>query len=147
MIYSKVFNSFHLSLVVKSKANLFRMGTVFTFFLLFLTQIPVLVASFYLVYNKMLKDQLFYSCCECLAVTVISIVISMIDIHKGEDYFEETDFIQTHHFLEKANNHSLNQLEEVHNFQQDEGSVEGEKYVGLSGGKLKFTKQDPNSFN
>jgi len=50
----------------------------------------MIIASFYLAYSKMLKDQVFYTSCECLVVTLTATVIALIDIYKPLDYFEDT---------------------------------------------------------
>ena len=49
-------------------------------------------------------------------------------------------------FVEQVRDSSFHKLEEKFNISQEEGSVEGERYVGLTGGKFMFSKQDPSSF-
>ena len=61
IIYSKIFNSLHFSLVAFKRQNLFPVSTAFTIAALLLTELPVLAAAFYLVYNKLLKDQIFFT--------------------------------------------------------------------------------------
>lgn len=73
-------------------------------------------------------------------MTVISIIISLIDIYKPEDYFEDTEFMITKRYLEKVNNESSNKLEDEYRM-KDEGSVDGEKVLGTSGGKFIFSKR------
>lgn len=70
------------------------------------------MGAFDLAYNKLLKDQVFYSSVEALLVTIFSIVVSLIDIYKPDNYFEDTDFMETKRYLEKVNNDSLNKLED-----------------------------------
>ena len=112
IIYSKLFHSLHLSLVAYRPHNLFFPSTLFTIIALFTSEILILVAAFDLAYNKLLKDQVFYTAVETLIVTVISIVVSLIDIYKPDNYFEDTDFMETKRYLEKVNNDSLNKLED-----------------------------------
>jgi hypothetical protein len=147
LIYSKCFNLIHLSMVSKKPLNLFTAATLCTLFTLLLSEIPMLISCFYLIYGKILKDQLFYSSVECLVITIISILISLIDIYKAEDYFEETEFMITKRFLEKVNNDSLNKIEEDYYREKDEGSVDAEKIVGTTGGKFVFSKQEASSTN
>lgn len=52
----------------------------------------------------------------------------------------------TKRYLEKVNNDSLNKLEDEFR-DKDEGSLDGEKFVGTSGGKFVFSRRDPNSMN
>ena len=70
----------------------------------------------------------------------------MIDIYKPDDFFEESEFLQMKRFVEKVKDSSFHKLEEKFNISQDEGSLDGERYVGLTGGKFMFSKQDPASF-
>ena len=49
-----------------------------------------MVACWSLVYTKILKDQLFYTCVEALIITAIGIILSLIDIYKSEDFFEDS---------------------------------------------------------
>lgn len=53
----------------------------------------MLIAAFYLAYNKILKDQIFYTAVEALAVTVLSSLFALIDIYKPDNYFEDTEFM------------------------------------------------------
>ena len=61
IIYSKVLGSIHLSLVALAPKNVFFVSTVFTIICLLSSELLALVAAFYLAYNKLLKDQIFYS--------------------------------------------------------------------------------------
>ena len=70
----------------------------------------------------------------------------MIDIYKADDFFEESEFLRMKKFVEKVKDSSFHKLEEKFDISQEEGSVDGERYVGLSGGKFMFSKQDPSSF-
>lgn len=99
MIYSKLFGSIHLSLIANNFRNVFTISTVVTIIFLFLAEVPLLIAAFYLSYNKLLKDQIFYTSVECLLVVIFSIIISLIDIHKPTDYFEDTEFMMTKRYL------------------------------------------------
>ena len=53
--------SIHLSLVALAPKNVFFVSTVFTIICLLSSELLALVAAFYLAYNKLLKDQIFYS--------------------------------------------------------------------------------------
>lgn len=86
------------------KANIFSVSTCFSIVCLLAAQIPVLAGAFYLTYNKLLKDQVFYSAVEVLIVTVASIIFELVDIYKPDDYFEDTEFMETKRYLEKVNN-------------------------------------------
>jgi hypothetical protein len=146
LIYSKIFHSIHFSLVVRKHPVLFTPSTLSTIYALVLSELPAIIASFYLAYNKLLKDQVFYSACEALIITLVSLLLSLIDIYKPQDYFEDTEFMETKRYLEKVNNESLNKLEDEYR-DKDEGSMDGEKMIGTSGGKFIFSKQDPSSMN
>lgn len=61
IIYSKIFDSLHFSMVAFKRSNLFTVSTVFTITSLLLCQLPVITAAFFLAYNKILKDQVFYT--------------------------------------------------------------------------------------
>lgn len=112
IIYSKIFHSIHFSLVAFKKTNVFSVSTCFSIVCLLSAQIPVLAGAFYLAYNKLLKDQVFYSSVETLIVTVASIVFELADIYKPDDYFEDTEFMETKRYLEKVNNESINKMED-----------------------------------
>jgi len=90
LCYSRLFNLLPLSTPYRTHSNVFPLATVFTIITLLACEIPAIVAAFSLVYLKLLKDQMFYSCVECLIVTVIAALVSLIDIHKADDYFEES---------------------------------------------------------
>lgn len=47
-----------------------------------LSEVPLIIASFYLAYNKLLKDQIFYTSVECLLIVIASTVFSLVDIYK-----------------------------------------------------------------
>jgi hypothetical protein len=79
--------------------NIFTYSTVSTIYALLLSELLVIVASFYLAYYKLLKDQVFYTACEALIVTLTSIFVSLIDIYKPKDYFEDTEFMETKRYL------------------------------------------------
>lgn len=104
IIYSKMFSSLQFSMVAFRRKNLFPVSTAFTLASLLLSELPVMAAAFYLVYNKLLKDQVFYTAVEVLLVTTISIIIALFDIYKPDDYFEDTEFMITKRYLEKVNN-------------------------------------------
>ena len=140
IIYSKIFHSLHFSLVAFRPSNLFSISTIFTISALLLAELPAIVAAFYLAYNKLLKDQLFYSAVETLIVTVVSVLLALVDIYKPDNYFEDTEFMETKRYLEKVNNESLNKIEDEYRG-KDEGSVDGEKHMGLTGGKFVFSKR------
>lgn len=74
-------------MVAFKRTNIFTISTVFTIVSLLASELPILAAAFYLVYNKILKDQVFYTSIEVLIVTVVSIIIALIDIYKADDYF------------------------------------------------------------
>ena len=57
-------------------------------------------------------------------VTAFSIIISLIDIYKADDYFEDTEFMITKRYIEKVNNMSDNKLEYEYKM-KEEGSVDG----------------------
>lgn len=88
IVYSRLFNSITLSLAYRNRSNVFTIATIFTLCFLIFCEIPVLVGCWSLVYSKRLKDQTFYTSIEALIITVISIVFSLIDIYKSDDYFE-----------------------------------------------------------
>lgn len=140
IIYSKIFHSLHFSLVAFRPSSLFSISTIFTISALLLAELPAIVAAFYLAYNKLLKDQLFYSAVETLIVTVVSLLLALVDIYKPDNYFEDTEFMETKRYLEKVNNESLNKIEDEYRG-KDEGSVDGEKHMGLTGGKFVFSKR------
>jgi len=61
IIYSKAFNSIHLSMVAFQPKNIFFLSTLFTVLCLAFSEMIALVGAFYLTYNKLLKDQVFYT--------------------------------------------------------------------------------------
>lgn len=79
---------------------------------LVLCEILAIVGFFYLVYNKSLKDQIFYTAVEGLIVTILIALVSLIDIYKPEDYFEESEFQKMKKYVEKVKDSSFNKLEE-----------------------------------
>ena len=106
------------------------------------SEVLVLAGAFYLTYNKLLKDQVFYTAVEVIIVTIASIIIALCDIYKSDDYFEDTEFMITKRYLEKVNNESNNKLEYEYRM-KEEGSVDGEKILGTTGGKFIFSKRGP----
>ena len=102
----------HFSLVAKTPSALFRMSTVATITTLIVAEAPVMGGCFYLTYNKLYKDQLFYTSVEVVVVCIITVLLSLLDIYKSKDYFDDTEFIETMKYLEKVNNESLNKLED-----------------------------------
>lgn len=97
--YSRFFNLRTLSLPFKNRQNIFPLTTLFGILSFSLSQIPMLICCFSLVYKKLQKDQLFYTSIECLIITIGSVAILLIDIFKSEDYFEENDFVKTKKYL------------------------------------------------
>ena len=124
LIYSKFLNSMHFSLVAKRPSALFRMSTVATIITLIVAEAPVVGGCFYLTYNKLYKDQLFYTSVEVVVVVMITVLVSLLDIYKSADYFDDTEFIETMKYLEKVNNDSLNKLEDEYR-KHEEGSMDG----------------------
>jgi hypothetical protein len=111
IIYSKLFDILQFSLGYKKYQHVFPLATIFTLFNLILCEIPMIIASFTLIYNKRMKDQTFYTCVECLTITIITIIVSLVDIYKTEDYFEDSQFLQMKRYLDKVRDLSLNQVE------------------------------------
>lgn len=90
ILYSRLFNTIHLSLAYRNRSNVFTIATIFTLCFLIFSEIPALVGCWFLVYNKTLKDQTFYTSIEGLVVTIVAIVFSLLDIYKSDDYFDES---------------------------------------------------------
>ena len=61
LTYCKIFGSIHLSMVAFKPNNIFFISTLFTIVSLIFSELLVLVGAFYLAYNKLLKDQVFYT--------------------------------------------------------------------------------------
>ena len=61
IVYSRLFNAMPLSLAFKNHSNIFTMATVFTLVQLMCCEVLAIVACWALIYNKSLKDQIFYS--------------------------------------------------------------------------------------
>ena len=74
-------------------------------------EIPMMVGCWYLIYNKILKDQIFYTCIEALIVTAVAIILSLIDIYKADDFFEESEFLRMKRFVEQVKDSSFHKLE------------------------------------
>ena len=70
----------------------------------------MMVGCWYLIYNKVLKDQIFYTCIESLIVTAVAIILSLIDIYKADDFFEESEFLRMKKFVEKVKDSSFHKL-------------------------------------
>lgn len=145
LIYSRLFDSLALSLAYKNRSNVFTVATIFSLIALAFCEIPIIVASFSLAYNKLLKDQLFYTSVEALVITCISAILTLIDIYKAEEFFEDSEFLRMKKYVEKVRDSSFNKLEEGFDISHEEGSIDGEKFVGLSGGKYTYAKQDPDT--
>lgn len=144
IVYSRLFNSITLSLAYRNRSNVFTIATIFTLCFLIFCEIPVLVGCWSLVYSKRLKDQTFYTSIEALIITVISIVFSLIDIYKSDDYFEESEFCKIKKYVEKVKDFSsMNRIEEGFEVSHEEGSVDAERFVSTSGGKFFYSKQRP----
>lgn len=84
-----------------------------------------MIGCWSLVYNKLLKDQMFYTCIEALIITAVAIILSLIDVYKSEDFFEESEFLKMKRFVEQVKDSSFHKLEEKFDISQEEGSVEG----------------------
>ena len=90
LVYSRLFNSLSLSLVYKRRYNVFTLATAFSVLQFVFCEILAVVSFWYLIYNKSLKDQIFYTSVEGLLVSIIAALFALIDIYKSEDYFEES---------------------------------------------------------
>lgn len=144
IIYSRLFNSLPLSMAYKNRSNVFTIAVIFTILQLVMCEILAIAGLWFLVYNKNLKDQIFYSSVEGLIVTVLAAIISLIDIYKPDDYFEESDFQKMKKYVEKVKDSSFNKLEEGFDISQEEGSMDGERFVSMTGGKFMYSKRDPD---
>ena len=51
---------------------------------------------------KNFKDQTFYTAIECLILTSLSIILALIDIHKEDDYFSESDFLVIKKYVDQV---------------------------------------------
>ena len=87
IIYCRLFNAMPLSLAFKKTTNVFTLSTVFSLLFMIFSEILVLVACWSLIYNKSLKDQIFYSSLEGLIITLCSIAITLVDIYKPANFF------------------------------------------------------------
>lgn len=144
--YSRLFNAMPLSLVFKHRSNVFTLATVFSLAQILLCEALAVVALWFLIYNKSLKDQIFYSSIEGLIVTLVAVFVTLIDIYKPDDYFEHSEFSKIKKYVEKVKDSSFNKLEEGFDVSHDEGSQDAEYIVGLTGNKLMYSKENPNSF-
>lgn len=79
-----------MSAVYKNRSNVFTLATIFSVCSLVFSEVPAIAACWFLVYNKTLKDQIFYSSIEAVIVTVIAALFALIDIYKSEDFFDES---------------------------------------------------------
>ena len=70
-------------------------------------------------------------------------IVSLIDIYKSDSFFEESEFCRMKKYIEKVKDSSFNKLEEGFDVSHDEGSVDAERYVGMSGNKLMYSKENP----
>lgn len=90
IIYSRLFGALALSMAYKNRSNAFVPATVMTVCVICLCEVVAIAASWLLIQNKVMKDQVFYTSVECLIISLICIVFSAVDIYKADTYFEET---------------------------------------------------------
>ncbi len=74
-------------------------------------------------------------------------LFALIDIYKSDEYFEDNEFVKMKKYIDKVKDSSQNHLEEGFDIEKDEASYDGENVVGLTGGKLRYTKRDASSMN
>jgi hypothetical protein len=76
-------------MILKTNTSIFPQTTIFTILSTFVSSIVVGVSAIIVIYLKSIKDQVFYTAVECLIVTFILIIFSLLDIHKTDDFFNE----------------------------------------------------------
>lgn len=88
IIYSRLFASSNLSLNYKNASNVFIHTTIFTLVFGGVGEIVAIVSFWNLIYHKLIKDQVFYTCIEALIITFLAMLFGLLDIYKPKDYFD-----------------------------------------------------------
>jgi hypothetical protein len=101
----------------------------------------MIVSTVLTLYNKNNKDQVFYTALECLLVTSISILVSLIDIHKDEDFFMQSDYLMTKKYIDRIKDDRKQEVDEVSIFDVPSIAVDSENCFG-TGKKTFYNKND-----
>lgn len=113
IVYCRLFNSQALSLYLKFPKSVFPLTTIFTVVVLFLSEVLVGVSAALTLYNKNNKDQVFYTALECLLVTAITAVMSLVDIYKADDFFTESELLMAKKYADRTKDERKEEVDEV----------------------------------
>lgn len=90
ILYGRLFDLQSLSMMFKNSKIVFTISTIFGILVIVLSEVLVAVSAIQVVYYKNLKDQLFYGATETLVLTACMALLTLLDIHKTDDYFNES---------------------------------------------------------
>lgn len=90
LLYSRLFNLTTLSLMFKDHKAIFTLTTIFSVCVFLLSDLLAIASAVQVVYYKNLKDQLFYSSIELILTTGLVGLLTLLDIYKPEDFFNDT---------------------------------------------------------
>lgn len=139
-LYCRLFNLLPLSMMFKNNSTIFPATTIFVVVTLIFCEIPVIVGATLLAYHKQLKDQVFYSCVETIVLTAVVALLSLADIYKSDDFFNDSEYIRLKKYLEKSRDEQTKQQDETYL----DGPIlgfESENCIG-SAGKANYYKSD-----
>jgi hypothetical protein len=130
IVYCRLFNIHALSLYFKHIKSIFPMTTLFTLLLAFLSEIIMIASTVMTLYLKNAKDQTFYTAVECLIVTSLSIIISFVDIHKEDDFFNQSEYLVVKKYVDQTKDTKKNESDEIPIFDAPSVAVDSENCFG-----------------
>lgn len=113
LLYCRLFNLHPLSMMFKNNRLIFPPTTIFAVLTVLFCEIPVVAAAILTAHNKQLKDQVFYSCVETIVLTGLIALLTLADIYKAEDFFNDTEYIRLKKYLEKSRDEQTKQQDET----------------------------------
>jgi hypothetical protein len=99
LLYCRLFNLHPLSMMFKSNRTIFPITTIFGVLTFVCSEVLVVVAATLTAYHKQLKDQVFYSCVETIVLSGLIALLTLADIYKAEDFFNDTEYIRLKKYL------------------------------------------------
>jgi hypothetical protein len=127
-------------MMFKNSQILFPVTTLFAVLTVIFSELPAIISAILIVHYKQLKDQMFYSCVELIAMSAVMALFTLIDIHKPYDFFNDTEYIRLKKYLEKSRDTQTKQQEETF-LDCPALNYESENCIA-STGKLNYSKMD-----
>lgn len=92
-------------------------------------------------YKKNNKDQVFYTAVECLIVTSLSVILSLVDMHKEDGFFSETDYVADKKYVENIKENRKEEVDEISVMDAPSATIDIENCF-VTASKNLYTKKD-----